>query len=337
METIYQESPADYAAEIAQEAAVAGEAEWQELLRKTVEAQEQTAQQYVQTTLCAEYKEACAARRNLTVVEEARTRDVPVMLQFIADRERENFGWSPYSFVQMKRFKTKAALVGFLVAMALSSIVIGGYFAWFLAKVEAESKRKVNISKILLSQLPPPPLADAPPVVAPPPVVESHGPAARAGTPVPVPDVLVAPDVKEFANIDQISRASSKGGDGVDLGYLGIANEEVSVEVREKEEIPDMYEFVSVEKEPYLDIRDLQSRVEYPEIARRANIQGKVLVRVLVGKDGIPKKSIVEMSDSELLEPAAVKAIMKSVFTPAVQNNQPVACWVSIPVLFVIR
>jgi protein TonB len=173
--------------------------------------------------------------------------------------------------------------------------------------------------------------------VPPPPPTDNHGPAARAGTPVPVPDALVAPDVKDFANIDQISRASTKGGDGADTGVLGLANDDIKIEVRDDEEAPDMYEFVPVEKEPYLDIKELQSRVEYPDMARRANIQGKVLVRVLVGKNGIPIKCSVQSSDSDLLESAATKAIMKSVFTPALQNSQPVTCWVSIPVIFVIK
>lgn len=308
-----------------------------------------------QATMCAEYKAnkdkdtnhlAGQPTNEYTFAEGAYSsvgetamvngREVPKMLLFIAEREREQFGWKPYSFVQLQRFRTKAAIVGFVTALMFTGTLIGGYATWLAVKATSERGRQFNSAKILLSKLPPPPAADPTAVPPPPPPTDNRGPAARAGTPVPVPDALVAPDVKDFANIDQISRASSKGGDGNDTGVLGLANEDIKVEVRDDEE-PDMYEFVPVEKEPYLDIKELQSRVEYPDIAKRANIQGKVLVRVLVGKNGIPVKCSIQSSDSDLLEPAATKAIMKSVFTPALQNSQPVTCWVSIPVIFIIR
>jgi TonB family protein len=263
--------------------------------------------------------------------------EVPKMLLFIEERENEDYGWQPYSFVQMQRFPRKAVVTGFVAVMLLTSALFGSYMGWLAMKASIEASKKVVIAKIVLSKLPPPPVADANAIAPPPPVAVSQGPTARAGTPVPVPDALVAPDLKDFANIDQISRATTKGGNGVDTGILGLASDEVKIEVRDEEVVPDMYEFIPVEKEPYIDIKDLQRRVEYPEIARRANVQGKVLVRVLVGKNGVPVKSIVESSDSDLLDSAATRAIMKSVFTPALQNSQPVTCWVSIPVVFLMR
>jgi protein TonB len=140
--------------------------------------------------------------------------------------------------------------------------------------------------------------------------------------------------MKDFANVDEVSRASSTGGDGTDQGFLGLAKD-VEVEVREDE--PSAYDFVPVEKEPYIDIKELQRKVVYPELAKRAGIEGKVNIRVLVGKNGVPKKNLIESTDSELLNDAAVKAVMSSVFTPAIQNNQPIDCWVSIPIVFRLR
>lgn len=59
----------------------------------------------------------------------------------------------------------------------------------------------------------------------------------------------------------------------------------------QKEQEPDPDEFVFVEKEPTFDYADLQRRVQYPEIARRAGIEGKVIVKVLVARDGKPKRA----------------------------------------------
>ena len=137
-----------------------------------------------------------------------------------------------------------------------------------------------------------------------------------------------------------LNRAASVGGSGnvsplvpqsADKSY----NKRASAKVENKVDIePDAYEFVAVEKEPYINLSDLQKKIVYPEIAKRANIEGKVMVRVLVGKVGKPIKTIIEKSDNELLNDAASKAIMGSLFAPAIQNGHPIDCWVSIPIQF---
>ncbi|TAE27887.1 MAG: energy transducer TonB [Candidatus Kapaibacterium sp.] len=249
-------------------------------------------------------------------------------------RNGEPFTASPlvpphlYGAREIKAYLPKATVRGFAIALTSSLLLLGGYTA-FLASTTALKKRGPAINKMKLTTLPPPPqAAEATP---PPPPTSAPGPAARAGTPVPVPDALVAPDVKDFANVDEISRASTSGGDGDDQGFLGLASD-VDVEVREAE--PNAYEFMAVDKEPYIDIADLQKRVVYPDIARRAGIEGTVNIRVLVDKKGKPKKYIIESTDSDLLNKAAIDAVMSSTFTPAIQGTTPLDCWVSIPMNF---
>jgi len=249
----------------------------------------------------------------------------------------EKSGWWPYGFKQLQHFHKRSTTIGFTLAMAGLASTLTVHHIWFTMKLEAERTRAVGVTKVRLSNLPPPPsqAMDALPP-PPPPSTVSSGPAARAGTPVPVPDALITPDMKDFANVQEVSRASSKGGDGNDAGFLGLATENIEVEVHSENE-PDAYEFIAVDKEPYIDVKDLQAKVVYPEVARRANISGKVLLRVLVLKTGMPKRCIVENSDSELLDAAAIKAVMESKFTPAIQANHPIDCWVSLPVVFVMR
>jgi periplasmic protein TonB len=235
-----------------------------------------------------------------------------------------------YGAQELKAYIPKATQRGFLYALILMLFLIGGY-ATFLVASRAGLKKGPPVNKMKLTNLPPPPVQTE---AAPPPPPLAAGPAARAGTPVPVPDALIAPDVKDFANVDEISRASTTGGDGTDNGYMGLASE-VDTEVREEEADP--YAFVPVEKEPYIDIKELQRKVVYPDLAKRAGIEGKVNIRVLVGKNGSPKKNIIESTDSDLLNEAAIRAVMSSQFTPAIQNNQPIDCWVSIPIVFRLR
>ncbi len=231
-----------------------------------------------------------------------------------------------YGATELKQYIPQATFRGFTVAMVSVSLILGGY-AGFIASNSLSKVKGPVINKMKLTQLPPPPAQTE--VVPPPPV--APGPASRAGTPVPVPDALIAPDVKDFANVDEISRASTVGGSGEDSGFLGLASE-VSEEVRETE--PNAYEFMAVDKEPYIDISELQKRIVYPDIARRAGIEGTVNIRVLVDKKGNPKKYIIESTDSDLLNKAASEAVMSSRFTPAIQGNTPLDCWISIPINF---
>jgi TonB family protein len=101
-----------------------------------------------------------------------------------------------------------------------------------------------------------------------------------------------------------------------------------------KHDTPDAYDFVPVEKEPYIDLKLLQAAIIYPSEARRLGIEGKVNVRVLIGKSGIPKNYVVESADSPLLIAEAVRVVMNATYSPAIQNNQPIDCWVSISVVF---
>jgi len=247
---------------------------------------------------------------------------------------------SDYGAVELKKWINKFTIRGFIITIVLFLLLILLY--WAFVTISAASTTAIKTAplvKLKLENLPPPGAEEE----LPPPPTETiinTGPAARAGTPVPVPDAQITEDLQEFADVDVLSRASAEGGDGIDLGGFASnidfdAKEDVKVTVREQE--PGIDEFIPVEKEPYIDLVELQKKIVYPEIARRAGIEGKVLIRVLVEKDGKPRRHRVEYSDNEQLNDAAVKAVMSSVFTPAIQNDRPVTCWVTIPVTFRLR
>lgn len=243
-----------------------------------------------------------------------------------------------YGAVEVKEWIKKHTLRAFLITCILLLLFFLIYFiAGSAGKADAAPKL-APIVKLTLEDI----ADDAAEESAPPPPTEmiiNTGPASRAGTPVPVPETEITEDLKEFASMDELSRASSEGGEGLDLG--GFAknidwDKKVNVDVREEEPEPD--EFIPVEKEPGLDYKRLQELVKYPDIARKAGIEGKVIVRVLVEKNGKVKRTLVEYTDSEMLNESAVKAIKDyGTFTPAIQNGQPVTCWVSIPITFRLR
>ncbi|MDB5035665.1 MAG: tonB [Chlorobi bacterium] len=100
------------------------------------------------------------------------------------------------------------------------------------------------------------------------------------------------------------------------------------------EHYPAMDEFVTTEKEPTWDAGELQHRITYPEIAQRNNIEGTVIIRILIDSHGRVVNSHVDRSDHPLLTPSALKAVTETVFTPAMHDGKPVAVWVQIPVTF---
>jgi protein TonB len=172
-------------------------------------------------------------------------------------------------------------------------------------------------------------------------VVINSGPAARAGNPIPIPDAMIAPDLQEFATVDVAARASSEGGSGEDMGDFagGIDWDRKPEEVKtlvDKEPDPD--EFIPVEKEPAFDMARLQKLVVYPDMARRAGIEGTVLVRALVDKTGKIIRTRIDMSDNKALDAAAQKAVMDyGHSTPGIMNGQPVSVWVNIPITFRLK
>ena len=79
----------------------------------------------------------------------------------------------------------------------------------------------------------------------------------------------------------------------------------------------------------------IQRALRYPEIARKAGIEGKVIIYAKIGTDGkvVDTKVIKPLGNSGCNE-AAIEAIKKVMWEPASQKNKPVTVWVSVPVQF---
>jgi protein TonB len=96
---------------------------------------------------------------------------------------------------------------------------------------------------------------------------------------------------------------------------------------------PDPKEFIVHDREP----QEIYSpRPEYPEIARQTNMEGMVVLKVLVTREGRVEEVLLEQSSS-LFDDAAISAIRQWRFSPAYMGNQPVAAWVTVPVHFVLH
>lgn len=94
----------------------------------------------------------------------------------------------------------------------------------------------------------------------------------------------------------------------------------------EEESIP----FFKVSKKPEV-IKKVAPK--YPDLARRAGIEGQVVCQIIVGKDGRVKEAKVVKS-VPMLDEAALAAVRKWVFSPGEQRDRKVSVKMIVPVQF---
>jgi TonB family protein len=94
---------------------------------------------------------------------------------------------------------------------------------------------------------------------------------------------------------------------------------------------------LKVDKEPPVDLRAINLKIIYPEPAKRADIQGKVVIRALIDRNGICVKCFVEYTDSDLLVDSTLHGVKNTKLQPAIKDGKPIPYWVSIPIIYRLR
>lgn len=73
----------------------------------------------------------------------------------------------------------------------------------------------------------------------------------------------------------------------------------------------------------------------YPSMSKRLGEQGKVVVRVLIGADGLPQKSELRQSSGfDRLDEAALATVMKWRYVPGKRDGIAEAMWFNVPITF---
>ncbi|MBC8181658.1 energy transducer TonB [candidate division KSB1 bacterium] len=82
----------------------------------------------------------------------------------------------------------------------------------------------------------------------------------------------------------------------------------------------------------------IQKKLKYPEIARKAGIEGTVIIYAKINTQGIViNTKVVKPLGNSGCNEAAIKAIKQVRWKPAMQRDKPVTVWVSVPVKFKLR
>ncbi len=235
-------------------------------------------------------------------------------------------GKSQSSRTELKNSFHKNFVRGLIFSVVIHAAIIGSYYAIeYLSSDDDIPTVSVRILKY--SDLGPPPSISA--IPPPPSVAMTSSVKPSIGVPVPVPDAEATND-QTIATQSELSATPSPA---LEQG-TGDGQVQVQQDIVMTDEEPGMDAFVPVEKQPQIVKRVLPI---YPDMAMRAGLEGTVWVKILVDKDGLPKKAVVIKSTAEIFNESAITAGMAFIFTPAVMNNGPVKVWVAIPFKFVLK
>ncbi|MGM0546662.1 MAG: energy transducer TonB [Bacteroidota bacterium] len=94
--------------------------------------------------------------------------------------------------------------------------------------------------------------------------------------------------------------------------------------------------FVVVEQMPELKggLAGLQQCVKYPNMARKAGIEGRVIVQFIVNKDGQVENPRVIRGIGGGADQEALRCVEQAEFQPGMQRGVPVRVQYSLPVIF---
>ncbi len=233
-------------------------------------------------------------------------------------------GKLPYGAFELKvAYQNNMLLATIITASAVGLIWLSIFIYQKATYIEATEIPVVMIESIM-DLGPPPTIVKKPPQIE---ISTQKIAQPKVGIPKPVADDEITEDVvlatkEELADINVSD---------LDFGNDGDARIEIRNEI-----LPDRTAFVKREIEPAFIER--VSPV-YPELAKRAGLEGVVWVQVLVDKTGkVRDVKIGKASGANAgFEQAAIDAAWKCKFSPAIQNGRPIAVWASFPFRFTLK
>jgi protein TonB len=97
----------------------------------------------------------------------------------------------------------------------------------------------------------------------------------------------------------------------------------------------DVVDFFALEAPP-TPVKEVKP--DYPDLAKKAQVEGVVLVQVVIGIDGkVERAEVIQAKPEGFFEEAAIAAAKKWEFTPAKQRDKPVRVRFQIPMKFELR
>ncbi len=196
--------------------------------------------------------------------------------------------------------------LGLIIALALLIVIFQG---WKKFEQEVKKQEKVNI-KIEVEEIPQTEQTKRP----------------------PAPSRPAIPIESENEDIDEDETIESTE---INLDELPPPPPPPEEDVDETADI-----FVAYDEapQPIGGFAAIQRNLVYPEIARKAGVEGRVVVNCLIDERGsVNRTKILKSLGNNGCDEAAVAAIKSIKWKPAKQRDKPVKVWIGIPVVFKLK
>jgi protein TonB len=253
-----------------------------------------------------------------------------------------------YQGAELKNFYNKYIMRALVFSIAVHVVAVG---AWFISSAvnDANADKKDEISDIRYIEVTEPPMINEQKVETPPDIEESKMIAKKdlaALIPTPVKKI----DAQEITTktqdqLDQIKVNVASDGDetgsNITDGTFVIKDKDI-IENIEKDKDVDVnknkdFQPFEVQVAPTaVNLGSVQGSMNYPQRAIDEGTEGRVVVKILIGKDGEVIK-IGSISGPEVFKDEVRDKVYNLVFTPAIQNGNTVKCWVSVPFNFKLK
>lgn len=247
-----------------------------------------------------------------------------------------------YGAPELKKLHQGYTLKGFIVAVTIHVALIAAYM--LLAYINQSKAKDIPYN-------PKTPIIITDVDFTPPPVEETEIPPVKEEVVQKVKDLSSlepqpvkksdADDVvlKTQDELNNINTTTSRTGDTIIIASNNnIKIDDVKIDDRVKDVVKDppkdVYGISEVDVAPEcINLSQVRSEMNYPELAVETGIQGKVTVKVLVGPDGNVIK-LGSLSGPEVFHDEVKDKARQLQFTPGLQSNKPVKVWVNVPFSF---
>ncbi|MFI5167302.1 MAG: energy transducer TonB [Thermoanaerobaculales bacterium] len=232
-----------------------------------------------------------------------------------------------------KQQRNKNLALVFPIALVIHVVAFSGYVIAQMWSVADVPEPPIQVS---FYQAPPPP---PPPPAPPKPAAPMPKPPVQQPQSAPVVQPVVIPDKPPAPSTGHENEGVSGGVEGgVEGGVAGGIPGGVpggvvgGVEGGVVDEPP-----IRIGGEVVAPVLRTKIQPTYPEIARKARVQGTVIVEAIIDKQGNVTDARVLRGLPMGVSDAAVAAIQKWKYTPATLNGRPVSVYLTVTVTFTLQ
>ena len=222
--------------------------------------------------------------------------------------------------------KRTTVLIGGVVVMHMAGL-------WALHSGLLKRATEWVIPVAVVSEVPPPPPPPPPPQIKPPPPPPPSLPARPSLAPTPLalaPEPVPQPTQTPAAPPTVVATAPVNALVNAPVSATAPVAPASSVVVPAPPAAPTKVDLPTT-------VADYQAKSPpvYPAMSRRMGEQGRVVMRVLIGADGVPQQAeVLQSSGHGRLDRAASDAVMRWRYVPGKRGGVPETMWFQVPIEF---